>query len=366
LLWHGCPSLVAMTPAAVSLGISAVGALAAIVTAAAILVLVRSILLGRMVWAAVGATGVTIVVTVVAGALLGAAPVSFLLGISVFALPVLVLIETAAVASGADRFARWLLMLVWGVGVFPVVALAPLVATRNCLSPDCRFEDFGGGLPLVISAAAFVVLAWLPAGVHEHPAAMDARAGRRAVVAIAVVWVSFGVWLAHLEGTFDAYVPRILLAALIGPASAAVGWLIVDRLREVTRPVTRSLGLGLVTGVAATLPGAVSVGLPWGPLVGALAGAVAALVFSTAGASSAGLATRWGLALLVATAVGFLAPPVSGEAAGILFTARWSSLTVPLLVFAGTVLWSVLVSAPVWVLVRRHAARERIPAEILE
>jgi hypothetical protein len=354
-----------MTPL-VTVGIVAVAAVAALVAAGAVFVLVRPVLRGRMAWPAIGAAAVTIVVTTVAGTLLGAAPVWFLLAVSVFVLPVLVLVEAAAVASGADGFARWLLMLSWGAAVFPVVLLVPLRVVRDCLSPDCGFEDFGGALPLLVSSAAFLLLAWLPAGVHERGADLDARAGRRAVVAIAVFWVAFAVWLAQLEGTWDEYVPRILLAALIGPASAAVGWLVVDRLREVKRPVTRSLGLGLVAGVAATLPGAVSIGLPWGPIVGALAGALAALVFSTAGAASAGLATRWALALLVATAVGFLAPPISGDDVGVIFTARWSGLTVPIVVFAGTALWSMLVSTPVWVLVRRHAARERIPAEILE
>ncbi|CAN5389426.1 hypothetical protein BH11ACT3_BH11ACT3_11510 [soil metagenome] len=344
----------------------AVGVLASVLASWGVLTLVRPILRGRMVWAAVAAAAATIAVTTAAGLIAAVAPASFLVGLGVFTLPVLILLETAAAASGADRFARWLLMLVWGLVVFPAALIVPLLVTRDCADAGCGFVDFGGALPLLASAAAFVLLAWLPAGVHEHAPAMDARASHRAILAIAAVWLAFAVWLAHLEGVIDAYIPRIMLAAAVGPAAAALGWLIVDRLREVRRPVTRSLGLGLVAGIAATLPGAVSVGMPWSPIVGALAGALGALVFSTAAASRAGLASRWGLAVLVATAVGFLAPAISGEAVGVLFTARWAGLSAPVLAFVGVTLFAMLVSAPVWVLVRRHATRERIPAEILD
>jgi Amt family ammonium transporter len=344
----------------------AVGVLASLLATAGVLTLVRPVLRGRMVWAAFGAAGATVVVTTLAGLLTDAAPASFLVGLSVFTLPVLTLLETAAVASGADRFARWLLMVVWGVVVFPVALIVPLLVTGGCAADACGFVDFGGALPLLASAAAFVLLAWLPAGVHEHAPVMDAGASRRAIVAIVVVWVAFAGWLAHLESVVDEYIPRILLSAAVGPTAAALGWLLVDRLREVHRPVTRSLGLGLVAGIAASLPGAVSVGLPWSPMVGALAGAMGALVFSTAAASRAGLASRWALALLLATAVGFLAPAVSGEAVGVLFTARWAGLSAPVVAFLGVTLFAMLVSAPVWVLVRRHASRERIPADILD
>ena len=35
------------------------------------------------------------------------------------------------------------------------------------------------------------------------------------MIAIVIFWLAFAVWLAHLEGRLDSYVPRILLAALI-------------------------------------------------------------------------------------------------------------------------------------------------------
>lgn len=337
---------------------------AALVAAVAVLGLVRPVLSGRMAWPALAAAVATAVIVVVAGRVLGVASVEFLIGISALALPVLLLLEAAAVASGADSFARWLLMLAWGVVIFPVSALVPLVLTAGCLAPDCGFEDFGAALPLFVSSSAFVLLAWLPAGVHER-ADLDRPSNRRAVIAGFVVWAAAAVWLVHLEGTIDEFTVRILISAVVGPAAGAVGWLLVDLLRATRRTTGRSLMLGLVAGMVAILPGAVSVGLPWSPVVGLLAGGAAALVYSARGSGSAGFAARWGITILVAAGIGFLAPPISGDTVGIIFSARAAVLTVPLLVFLGVTAFSIAVSAPVWVLVRRHAARERIPAEIL-
>lgn len=341
-----------------------VGVVAALIAAAAVLALVRPVLGLRMAWPALGAGVLTAALTIVTGTLLGVASPAFLIGLSALALPVLLLLEAAAVASGADAFARRLLMGAWGLVVFPVAALVPLALTTGCLAPDCGFEDFGGALPLVVSSAAFVVLAWLPVGVHER-AELDRASGRRAVIAGLVLWIAVSVWLIHLEGAIDEFTARIALAAVVGPAGGAIGWLVVDLLRDTRRTTGRSLMLGLVAGMVAVLPSAVSVGMPWAPVVGVLAGGLASLVYSLPGSRPAGLAARWGMTILVAAAIGFLAPAVSGDTVGIIFTARAAVLIVPLAAFFGVATFAILVSAPVWVLVRRHAARERIPQQIL-
>ncbi|MEO8263518.1 MAG: hypothetical protein ABI566_13200 [Pseudolysinimonas sp.] len=337
---------------------------AALVAAVAVLALVRPVLSDRMAWPALGAAVGTAVIVIAVGRLLGVASLEFLIGISALALPVLLLLEAAAVASGADAFARWLLMLSWGVVVFPVSALLPLLLTAGCLAPDCGFEDFGAALPLLVSSSAFVLLAWLPSGVHER-AQLDRPSNRRAVIAGAVLWASTAVWLVHLEGAIDEFTVRILISAIVGPAAGAVGWLLVDVLRNTRRTTGRSLMLGLVAGMVVILPGAVSVGLPWSPVVGVMGGGVAALVYPARGSGSGGLAARWGIAILAAAGIGFLAPAISGDTVGVIFTARAAVLFVPLLAFFGVAGFSVAVSAPVWVLVRRHAARERIPAQIV-
>jgi hypothetical protein len=341
-----------------------VGVVASLVAAAAVLVLVRPVLQVRMLWPALIATAASGILTVVVGRLTGLGSLEFLIGIAAFALPVVLLLESAAAASGADAFARRLIMLVWGLVVFPTSALVPLALTAGCLAPDCGFEDFGAALPLLVSSSAFVLLAWLPAGVRER-VRLDRVSGRRTVVAGLVLWAASAVWLAHLEGTVDEFTPRILLAAVVGPVAGSIGWLVADVLRGTRRSTARSLMLGLVAGMVATLPGAVAVGMPWSPIVGLLAGGLASLLYSLRTVQGTSLAARWGIAMLAAAAVGFLAPPISGDTIGVIFAARAGVLSVPVLVFVGVAVFSAAVSVPVWVLVRRHAARERIPQQIL-
>ncbi|HHY51325.1 MAG TPA: hypothetical protein GYA10_16455, partial [Alphaproteobacteria bacterium] len=225
-----------------------IGVVSALFAGAAALLLVRPVLAGRMAWPALGAWVATAVVTVACGTAAGIAQPGFLIGMAAFALPVLVLLEAAAVASGADGFARWLLMLSWGLVVFPVTSLVPLALTSGCLALDCGFADFGAALPLVVSSSSFVLPAWLPAGVRER-VEFDRPSNRRAVLAGAALWAASTVWLMHMEGAWDEFVPRIVLASVVGPAAGAVGWLAVDILRDTRRSTARSLMLGLVAGI---------------------------------------------------------------------------------------------------------------------
>jgi ammonium transporter, Amt family len=337
-----------MTPLFVAISFAA-GAFATL----AIYQLVRPVLGGRMVWPAIAAALLTTLVTSVVGLLSGAARLDYLLGISAFALPVLVLLEAAAIGSGADRVARWVLMLAWGLVVFPGAALIPLIVTEPCRFTGCGFEDFGGALPLFVSAAAYVVLAWSPPDAVVAPQVR----GSEAIAGVLGFWFAFALWLTSLEAALDAYVPRILLAGVVGPAAAALGWLLVDKLKATGRASTRSLGYGFLAGIAATASGAVIVSFPWSPVVGALAGIVGALIHSSRPLAAGGIAPRWGLTLLGATAVGFLAPPISGDTIGILFSAQVGVLVTPLMAFLGVALGAAIVSAPVWVLLRRRQSR---------
>lgn len=335
----------------------AAGALATI----AVLVLVRPVLGGRMVWPALGAALVAGTLTTTLGVLTGAGSIVFLLSLSAFTPPVLVLLEAVAILAGADRTARWVLMLAWGAVVFPAATIAPLLVTRDCASPDCRFEDFGGALPLFLSASVFVVLAWVPpAGTR----AADEVRGGAAGAAILAFWAAFTIWLASLEGAVDEYIPRILLAAGVGPAAAAVGWLLVDTLRGVGRSPARSLGFGLFAGIAATASGAVAVSFPWNGIVGLLAGMAAAGAHGARGMRAAGVATRWGTTMLTATAVGFLAPPFWGDTVGVLFSAQVGVLSTPLAAFGGVGIASLLISVPAWVLLRRRTDPDAGPTPV--
>lgn len=334
--------------------IVAISVAAGVLATASVLVLVRPVLGGRMVWPALGASVAAAVVTIGVGVAAGAGSPAFLIGLAAFAPPVLVLLEAIAILAGADRAARWVLMLAWGVVVFPVATVVPLRLIEDCLDVACRFEDFGGALPLFLSASAFVILAWVP-GTGAGPT--RGVRGLPAAAAIVGFWAAFAVWLASLEGDVDVYTPRILAAAVVGPVAGALGWLLVDALRATVRTPLRSLGFGLFAGIAATSSGAVSVSFPWNGVVAALAGIVAGTIYSARGLQAAGIATRWGITMLAATGVGFLAPPFWGDTVGVLFSAQVAVLSTPLLAFIGVGLASILVSAPAWILLRRRAER---------
>ena len=124
-----------------------------------------------------------------------------------------------------------------------VSVVVPLWLTAACAGTDCELEDFGGALPLLVSSSAFVLLAWLPAGVIER-ADPDPQDNRRAMVALVVFWAAFVVWLAQLEGAIDEFTPRIALAAVVVPVTSALVWLIVDRARNVVRPVDPPAAVG--------------------------------------------------------------------------------------------------------------------------
>ncbi len=326
---------------------------AGLLAAIAVLRLVSPVLAGRRAWPALVTALVTTTLTIGAGVIADVATLDYLIGLCAFTLPVLVLLEAAAIAAGADSAARWVLMLVWGVAVFPIAAVVPLFGMLGCDGPGCGFNDFAGALPLFASASAFVVLAWRPAGAPA--AAVGAIGSGRAVAAVLAFWAAYVVWLASLEAAIDHYTLRILLAGVVGPLSGAVGWLLVDVGRGAMRAPAAGFASGLVAGMAAAASGAVTVSFPWSALVGGLAGAVAALAH--AGLVGGTAATRWGVAVLAATAVGFLAPPISGDTVGVLFSAQVSVLLAPLMAIVGVSVWSALASAPAWVLLRRSVTR---------
>lgn len=308
-----------------------------------------------------------VAITAGAGVVMDAAPPGFLIALAAFTLPVLLALDAAAAASGARDGARWLILLSWAVVVFPLATIVPLALTRDCTAADCRIDDFAGALPLIVSSAAFTVLAPISPrpglGVPPHLETTVRGSGRpaepRLLLALLALWLAFAVWIASLEGALDDYIPRILVHALAVPAAAALGWALVDRLRGATRPAGRSLLLGLVAGMVAAMPGTVAVGMPWAPITGALAGALAGLTFGAAFPRDAPV--RWALSLLVSALVGLLGPAISGEAVGAIFTARLAGVLTPLVAFVVTAVAALVLSAPVGLAVRR--AREGRDAE---
>jgi ammonia channel protein AmtB len=287
-------------------------------------------------------------VTVVVGTLTAADTAAFLLASSFATAPVSVLLGAAVEETVRDgRRIAWLLALVWGVVVFPACTIVPPALLRMCDASECRVEDFGGGLALLVSSAASVLLAWRAP--RSHP-----REGWRGVVLpVLGAWVSAAVWLASLEGLVDAYTVRILVAAFVAPLGGAAGWLLVDVLRRAERHPVRSLADGVLAGLAAIVPGAAGISFPWSAAVGLAAGAAAALVYGYRRFASGGRAGHWALVVLTSTAIGYLAPAVSGDTIGLLFSGRIAALLPPAAGILAVAAFGIVVTAPVWAHARR-------------
>jgi len=292
---------------------------------------------------------------VVLGLVSGAARLPYLVDLAAAAAVVLALLLAAADAAGAGPRIRWLVPVVWGVVVLPASALGPLLTTAGCAGLPCELQDFGGTLPLALAPASFLLLAVVVRRADRRPLPeLDTRA---AVLLGAVLWAAFVVWIAAMEGAVDAYTPVLLVAGIVGPAVGAVLWLVVDLLRRARRPVARSLAFGAMAGIIATLAGAATVTPPWSLAVAALGAAVAAGVARRRTASVA----RVGWVVLSAALVGLLAPVISGDAVGVLFTAQVGAVPVPLEAATATAVFAVVVSLPVWLAIRAVSPVERAP-----
>ena len=324
--------------------VAVVGAVAGLGAAVAILLLVPGLRA-----AALPTLGLAVLVgaeLVAAGLLLRAAGPAYLIDVAAAAAAILALLLAVASAAGAGPGLRWLIPIVWGVVVLPVATLAPLLFTAGCAGMACQLQDFGATLPLGLSPAAFVLLAALVRrGSRRRLPDLDARA---ALLLAGALWVAFVIWIAAMEGAVDVYTGTLVVAGLVGPAVAAATWLLVDRLRRAPRPVARSLVLGAVAGIVATMAGAAVVTPPWSLAVAALAGAIAA---GAAGRRTMSVA-RVGWVVVGAALVGLVAPVISGDAVSILFTAQADAVPVPILASGAIALFAMLVSLPVWIAVR--------------
>ena len=335
-----------------------VSALAGVVMASAVAWMVRPPDRREVILRGAVATLLAIVVTTSAGAITDAEEISFLIAISFGAAPIAILLGAAAgeAAPGRRSVAR-LLVWTWSGVVFPVCVVVPSLLYRSCAAPECRVEDFGGGLALLVSSSASVLLAW-----RAHSEA-EGRRWARFGLPVAVLWVGAAAWLVSLEGAIDSYSARILLAAVLAPLAGGIAWLVVDVLRQSGRHPLRSYADGVVAGLVAIIPGAASVSFPWSLVVGALAGAAAALVFGAKRMRSAGRAGHWAIVALTATAIGYLAPAISGDTIGFMFSGRLAAFVPPLATFLAVAAFGVVMSTPAWSLARRGSTGRGSPSD---
>lgn len=306
---------------------------------------------GQVVIRAVATAAAATTVTLGVGEWLRVDTAGFLLSSSLATAPVSVVLSAAAEAARPGRVGlAWALSLVWGAIVFPLCTVVPPLVFRLCGMSECRVQDFGGAVALIVSAAACTLLAW------GAPAALARVEGARYALPVALVWAAATGWLVSLEGMIDAYTPRIALAALLAPLGGAVAWVLVDVLRRANRHPVRSAAHGVLAGLVAIVPGAAAISFPWTVAVGALAGAVAAGVAGARRLSRMGPAAHGAVVVLAAAAVGYLAPAVSGDSLGFFFSGRITALLPPALAFFAVGALGVLVSVPIWAVARGRRA----------
>ncbi|TPW92325.1 hypothetical protein FJ656_35355, partial [Schumannella luteola] len=183
-------------------------------------------------------------VAVFAGLATAAETAPFLLASAFAVAPIAVLLSGAAEETAPGRSSvAWSLVLVWALVVFPVCAVVPPLFFEMCGVSECRVEDFGGGLALLVSSASSVLIAW------RAPSAVAREGWVRFAVPVVGVWFAGALWLTALEGVVDEYTPRILLAAVVAPVGGAVAWVLVDLLRQAPRHPLRSAADGLLAGL---------------------------------------------------------------------------------------------------------------------
>ena len=324
-----------------------VSALACAVMTAGLVRMLRPPRRSAAVVRALAAAAVAAAVVVPLGAVTGAETTSYLLASAFAAGPVSVLLGGAAqeVAPGRGGVA-WALVLTWAGIVFPVASVVPPLVLAGCDASECRAEDFGGALALLVTSAAAVLPAW------RAPSSGVREGWARFALPALVVWLAAVVWLASLEGVIDAYTPRILLAAVVAPAGGAAGWLLVDVLKGTPRHPVRSAADGALAGLVAIVPGVAGISFPWSLVVGVLAGAAAAVVYGSRRLSSGGRAGHWALVVLASTAIGYLAPAITGDTIGFVFTGRIAALLPPVAAFASAAALGLVLSVPSWLLAR--------------
>ncbi|WP_109473397.1 ammonium transporter [Ornithinimicrobium cavernae] len=251
-------------------------------------------------------------------------------------------IITVALISGAvadrTRFSAWVAFVpVWVTLVY--CPLAYMVWGGGLLSADGaigrRFGeaiDFAGGTVVHINAGVAALVLVYVLGRRAGWGRGFHRPHNVPLVMIGAALLWFG-WFGFNGGAAGSTEEAALIwvNTLVAPAAAMLGWLLVERVRD-GRPTSLGAASGVVAGLVAITPACASLS-PLGSIVlGAVAGAGAAL--------AVGLKYRFGyddaldvvgvhlVAGLIGTVgIGFLAMPVDGVGGGLFYGGGVEQLT---------------------------------------
>ena len=292
-----------------------VSAIAAIAMAAAVVWMVRPTDRGEVIIRGAIATLLAAAVTTTAGVLTDVEDPAFLLALSLGAAPVAVLLGAAAgeAAPGRRSVAR---VLVWpGQGSSSRCASScPRCCTGCAARPNAGSRTSGGGWRCWCRRRPRCCS---PGG--RTAGAEDRGAGCGSPHPSPCSGSAAAAWLASLEGAVDEYTARILLAAVLAPAGGRPG-VAAGRRSPPGADVIRCARFadGVLAGTGGDHPRrrervafrGRSSSVRW-PV------RAAALVFGATRIASAGRAGHWALVVLAATAIGYLAPAISGDTVGL-------------------------------------------------
>lgn len=276
-------------------------------------------------------------------------PLAVLAGMAAF-------LATIALRSvGSTVLATVLFSFAWTLLVYVPVALmifAPLGGLLG-LQPI----DHGGALAVNVAAgaAAFGVLVTSgPRRARERSGALPMRVG---VIAVAVLAVSWVVWLAGSELAVDDLTPGILLNGVVGALAGVGGWVVAQRIRHQVTTLS-AVAAGLVSGLVSVTAAAPLFTPVSAAVTGVVAGA-AACIF-TYRRVEASRRQQWFIvgSHLVAGGVGLVMLALLATGLGFLFTGQLVLIRDQILSVLVVGIWSGGVAAGLWFVLRRLAMRE--------
>jgi Amt family ammonium transporter len=250
----------------------------------------------------------------------------------------------------------------WTVFVFSPVALVVLFPVSVGIPIAAGPLDLGGALPVqvAVGASALVVLTvargWaIESRVHARP-----RNWLLLLCAL-IVWAGWLVGFVGLELEVDSVItPRIIVNTVIAPLCAVIGWLVGQRVVTASNSVSGGVG-GLLCGIVAISAGSAYF-QPLGAAVTGIAAGFACSVFIYRRIRKTGRHT-WFIvgAHLIAAGVGLVAVGLFGGSIGFIYDGQPTLVQVQVLSVVGVVVWAGVVSALLWLALRR-AARASSPA----
>lgn len=247
-------------------------------------------------------------------------------------------------------------------------------AVDGVLQTQFRSVDLAGALPALCapSVAAITVLSiehlshvkLTASTVVATPPIRHVRR-RTLVLGTAITVLSWALWIAWMMGmelAVDDVSTRILINGITAPLSSAAAWLVVQQMRHAA--TTRAAAVtGIISGLAAITPACGYVDAVGAGLIGAIAGAVGSFVAHAVVRRQGRSAWQTPAAIAVGSTIGLLSIGVFSTRLGVAYTGQPELLFSQAGGVVATYAYAALVTAIVWVPVRRIQARPRQPSD---